>query len=79
VAIAAVTVPATTGLDRAGVPPFIHLAIAGALAAAAYLLTLRTWFRADFADLMTLTRRVLPIGRLQRVARRVAIPAGRAS
>jgi lipopolysaccharide exporter len=79
VAIAAVTVPATAALDRSGVPSFIHLAIAGTLAAAAYLLTLRTWFRADFADLMTLARRVLPIGRLQRAALRVAPPAWKRS
>lgn len=76
-ALLAVALPAMRALDD--LPALPHLTVAGALAAVTYLAVLRTWFPEDFADLSALARRVLPIGRLRRVARRAAVPAGRGS
>ena len=66
--------PATAALK--GSPVLLHVTLVGALAAVAYLAVLRVWFVKDFADLSTLARRVLPIGRLQKVVRRVAVFGG---
>jgi hypothetical protein len=77
VAIAAVAVPLATALNGAGA--IVHVAVVGGASAAAYLVTLRVSFRADFDDVMALARRVLPIGRLLQVARRMPLLAGRAS
>ena len=79
VAVAAVGIPVTVALDQAGAAPFVHLALVGGLACIAYLGVLRIWFKPDFADLSTLVRRVLPMARLQRAARRGLVLAGRAS
>jgi O-antigen/teichoic acid export membrane protein len=77
-AIAAAVVPASAALDRVGVPAFVHIALVGMLAGGVYLAVLRAWFRADFDDLATLVRKVLPVTRLRNAARRVALSAGRA-
>jgi O-antigen/teichoic acid export membrane protein len=77
VAMAGVAVPVEMALRTSGAPAVAHLVLVGAAGAAAYLLALRLWFRAAWADLMTLVRRVLPIRRAQAVARRVPLLAGR--
>jgi O-antigen/teichoic acid export membrane protein len=79
VALAAAAWPVSRALGQAGAGPLLHVAAVGAVAAAAYLVTLRVAFPADARDLATLVRRVLPVGRLRATVRRVPMLAGRSS
>jgi hypothetical protein len=78
-ALAAVAVPLDMALGEAGVAAVPHIALVGAAAMTAYLVALRVWFPEDARDLLRLFRRVLPTRPLRAVARRVPVPAGRAS
>jgi PST family polysaccharide transporter len=78
-AFAAAAVPVDLAFRDADVSPLLHIAVVGAVGGCAYLVALRVWFPAAWADLMAMLRRVLPVGRLQAVARRLPLPAGRSS
>jgi PST family polysaccharide transporter len=73
-AFAAVAAPLAAVLSD--VHPLLHLAAVSAAGAAAYLSTLWLWFRTDFDDLVRLLRRLVPTGKLRRLARLVPLPAG---
>jgi lipopolysaccharide exporter len=72
VALAAVAGPVEWALASMGAHPLVHLAGVGAAGGTAYLVALRAWFPASFADLLSALRRVLP----ERV---VAVGTGRLS
>lgn len=78
-AMAVVGVPVNMAVEQAGVPALPHLAIVGAAMGAAYLLTLRALFDSAWQDVGALARRVLPTGRIGRIAARVPALSGRSS
>jgi O-antigen/teichoic acid export membrane protein len=65
-------------LLRSSVPPFVHVALVGPVAAAAYLAALRLWFPVTFGDLVSLVRRIVPERAFDAAARRL-LPARRAT
>ncbi len=74
-AIVAAGVPVSLALTAARVPALPYLAAVFAVAAAAYLVTLRVFFRSSLRSLQTFATRVLPHRSLRGVTRRLA-PAG---
>jgi O-antigen/teichoic acid export membrane protein len=78
-AFVAAAVPVDLAFHDAGVAAPLHMAAVGAVGAVAYLCSLRVCFPAAWQDLVTLLRRVLPVGRIEAFARRLPLPAGRSS
>jgi O-antigen/teichoic acid export membrane protein len=60
VALLAAAGPAEWGLTRLDAPALAHIVGVGGAGTIAYLLALRTWFPASFADLAAALRRVAP-------------------
>jgi lipopolysaccharide exporter len=79
VAMAAAGLPVELALRSSGAPALAHVVIVGAVSGVAYLVALRLWFGDAWRDLSALMRRVLPVGRMQAVVRRVPALAGRSS
>ena len=77
--LAACAVPLDRALAGVDTAPVLHLAVVAAAGAAGYLAVLRIRFPDDARQLMSLVRRVLPIGRLQARIRRAPALAGRSS
>ena len=78
-AFVAAAVPLNLAFQEAEVSPLVHIAAVGAAGAAAYLCCMRLGFPGAWRDLVVLMRRVLPMGRLEVLARRLPLPAGRSS
>jgi lipopolysaccharide exporter len=77
--LAAAAVPTDLVLDGMGAPALVQVAVVSAVAAVAYLGTLRICFDDAWSDLSALLRRVLPARRVRTTIASEPIPAGRAS
>jgi lipopolysaccharide exporter len=77
-ALAAAAVPASIGLSAAGVGTIAYLAGVSVVAAAAYLVTLRTCFPASLQSLCSLLGHILPERPLRGVRRRLLPASARA-
>ena len=79
VGLATAAVPVDLAVRASGLPAVVHIAIVGAVAAGAYLATLRVCSAEGWRDLSALARRVLPARPLRAVARLAPQLAGRSS
>jgi lipopolysaccharide exporter len=78
-ALVAVAAPIGWAVSTAPVPGIVVIAAVGFVAAPAYLLTLRVWFKDAWGDLAKLVGRVLPTSLLLTRARRLSPAAARSA